>query len=184
MRNANITRNYRVVPSASSPSPKESSGAAVPAPLEPMLRLDQVLALLGCSRSTLYAGIAEGRYPEPRKDGRISLWTTESIREWMASPSNFQSFVAAKTAAPRGLRSSAIFASSVDQMLDAENKLESLLLHIMLGVYNRSCAVNKPSQYDVKAAAAVEARIAELAAGAPGNIPILNRWRPASRSRA
>lgn len=150
-------------------------------PLEPMLRLDQVLALLGCSRSTLYAGINEKRYPEPIKNGRISLWTTDSIRNWMADPANFKSFVAAKTAAPRGIGRSAVFGSSVDRMIESERALEVLVLTTLMVHYDRFRAVNKASPYDVKAAATVEARIAELKAGATGNIPMLKRWRPSAR---
>lgn len=156
--------------------------AAAPGPLEPMLRLEQVLSLLGCSRSTFYAGIQNKRFPEPIKNGRISLWTTESIRNWMSDRENFQSFVAAKTAAPRGLKKSAAFGSVAPTFAEAERALEVLVLVTLNMHYERFCAVNKPSQYDVKAAAAVDARIAELQAGAPGNIPILKRWRPAART--
>lgn len=164
------------------PVPPASLVAAAPGPLEPMLRLEQVLVLLGCSRSTLYEGIKVKRYPEPVKDGRISLWTTESIRSWMSDRDNFQSFVEAKTAAPRGLKRSSAFGSRASFFTEAERALENLVLVLLQQQYLRFCKVNKPSQYDVKAAAAVDARIAELNAGAPGNIPILKRWRPAARS--
>jgi prophage regulatory protein len=49
------------------------------------LRLPQILAPLGpipVSRSTWWAGIKEGRYPQPVKLGpRITAWRVEDIRE-------------------------------------------------------------------------------------------------------
>lgn len=170
------------LPAIVPPQPASVVRVAGPAPLEPMLRLEQVLALLGCSRSTFYAGIQTKRFPEPMKNGRISLWTTESIRAWLADGANFQSFVAAKTAVPRGMSKSVVFGPVAAQFVEAERAAESFLLLMLLNQYRRFCAVNKPSQYDVKAAAAVEARMAELQAGAPGNIPILKRWRPSTRT--
>lgn len=180
MRKANITpRNDSPTTNVTS---EQEGAASSHAPLEPMLRLDQVLALLGCSRSTFYKGIDEGRYPPPQKNGRIAIWPTATIRGWMADPSNFQSFVAAKSAAPRGIGRSAVFGSSVDKMVDVERKLEAFVLTLLHAQYEQFCAVNKPSTYDVKAAAAVKARIAELQAGAAGSIPLLKRWRPSARA--
>lgn len=55
----------------------------------PSLRLDQpgrlrvchLLALLGVSHSTLYAGIKTGRYPAPDgHDGKLPFWNTATIR--------------------------------------------------------------------------------------------------------
>lgn len=163
------------------PMPPAPPVAAAPSPLEPMLRLEQVLSLLGCSRSTFYEGIKDKRFPEPIKNGRLSLWTTESIRTWMSDPGNFQSFVAAKTAASRGLSKSAAFGARAATFIEVERALEVLVLVTLNTHYERFCAVNKPSQYDVKASQAINARIAELNAGAPGNIPVLKRWRPAAR---
>lgn len=45
------------------------------------LRVANMMSLLGISRTTLYAGINSGRYPEPDgKDGRLPYWNTETVR--------------------------------------------------------------------------------------------------------
>ncbi|MFZ7309343.1 helix-turn-helix transcriptional regulator [Comamonas jiangduensis] len=45
-----------------------------------MLRVPQVLKILGIGRSTWYAGIKKGEFPAPRKMGsRISLWPQSEI---------------------------------------------------------------------------------------------------------
>lgn len=180
MRKVNITRRNNSP--ATNVTSEQEVATSNHAPLEPMLRLDQVLALLGCSRSTLYKRIDDGQFPAQHKNGRIAIWPTAAVRQWMADPSNFNSYIAAKTAAPRGIGRSAVFASSVDRMIVAERSLEMFVLAMLHRQYEQFCAVNKPSQYDVKAAAAVEARLAELEAGAMGNMPILKRWRPSART--
>jgi prophage regulatory protein len=45
------------------------------------LRLRQVLALIPVSRSTWYAGVRSGRYPEPTHalGARITAWRAEDI---------------------------------------------------------------------------------------------------------
>lgn len=172
----------KTTPPTDIPLPPAALTSPAPAPLEPMLRLEQVLSLLGCSRSTFYAGIQNKRFPEPVKNGRISLWTTESIRAWLSDGANFQSFVAAKTAVPRGMKRSAAFGSEASRYVEGERALETLVLLGLRHRYEAFCEVNKPSQYDLKAAAAVQSRLDELKAGAPGNIPILKRWRPAART--
>lgn len=56
-------------------------------PEAPTSRLDQpcrlmtrhVMALSGWSHSTLYARIAAGRFPRPRKDGRMSWWMASDV---------------------------------------------------------------------------------------------------------
>lgn len=48
------------------------------------LRVAHVMAILGVSHSTLYAGMASGRYPAPSgRDGRIPFWRTETIRQFL-----------------------------------------------------------------------------------------------------
>jgi predicted DNA-binding transcriptional regulator AlpA len=50
------------------------------------LRVAHLLALLGISHSTFYAGVKSGRYPGPDgKDGTIPYWNTVTIREYLAS---------------------------------------------------------------------------------------------------
>ncbi len=44
-----------------------------------LLRLPQVLARMGCSRSGWYKAIAEGRAPQPIKVGRSSRWRSDDI---------------------------------------------------------------------------------------------------------
>jgi len=45
------------------------------------LRVAHLMALLGVSHSTLYAGIASARYPKPDgMDGRIPYWRTQTVR--------------------------------------------------------------------------------------------------------
>lgn len=49
------------------------------------LRLRGVLGLFPVSRSSWFAGVAEGRYPAPVKLGpRMSAWKVEDIRELIA----------------------------------------------------------------------------------------------------
>ncbi len=49
------------------------------------LRVANLMSLFGVSRTTLYAGVNAGRYPEPDgKDGRLPYWNTETIRAWLA----------------------------------------------------------------------------------------------------
>jgi len=46
------------------------------------LRLPQVLEFIPISKSSLYAGIAKGRYPKPVKlSERTSAWRVEDIRK-------------------------------------------------------------------------------------------------------
>jgi len=48
------------------------------------LRVSHLTALLAVSRSTLYAGIASGRYPQPDgKDGKMPYWLTSTVREYL-----------------------------------------------------------------------------------------------------
>jgi prophage regulatory protein len=71
----------RVLIQAASRQPIEA--ASNPAAL---LRLDTVLALTGLGRSTLYARIKEGRFPEPIRQGtRCSRWRAASVTSWLES---------------------------------------------------------------------------------------------------
>lgn len=48
------------------------------------LRVANMLSLFGISRTTLYAGMNSGRYPEADgKDGRLPYWNTETVRRWL-----------------------------------------------------------------------------------------------------
>jgi prophage regulatory protein len=60
-------------------------------PREGLLRLHQVLQVIPISKSTWYAGIKSGKYPEPIKlGGKLSFWKAEDIwrlADAQASPS-------------------------------------------------------------------------------------------------
>jgi predicted DNA-binding transcriptional regulator AlpA len=46
-----------------------------------LLRLSSILALIPVSKSTWWAGVAEGRFPKPVKLGpRTTAWKVEEIR--------------------------------------------------------------------------------------------------------
>lgn len=48
------------------------------------LRVADVLVLLGISRSTLYAGVATGRYPAADgKDGNMPFWKASTIKRFL-----------------------------------------------------------------------------------------------------
>jgi prophage regulatory protein len=50
------------------------------------LRLNQVMAMTGLSRSWIYLAIAENRFPKQvTLGGRSVAWVSEEIEKWMAS---------------------------------------------------------------------------------------------------
>lgn len=51
---------------------------------ESLIRLDQVIALIGLKRSWIYQRIKEGQFPRPIKIGsRASVWTQSSVSAWI-----------------------------------------------------------------------------------------------------
>lgn len=49
------------------------------------LRVAHVLAILGISHSTFYAGVKSGRYPKPDgMDGSLPFWMTKTIKTFLA----------------------------------------------------------------------------------------------------
>lgn len=50
-----------------------------------LLRLQEVLILSGMKRSTIYLHVHQGRFPPPRKVGRLSLWSHSELQDWIAS---------------------------------------------------------------------------------------------------
>ncbi|WP_409027112.1 AlpA family transcriptional regulator [Janthinobacterium sp. SUN098] len=53
---------------------------------ERFIRLGEVLATCGKSRSSVYAGIKEGTFPAPVKlQGRSSAWLRSEVLRWMQS---------------------------------------------------------------------------------------------------
>lgn len=55
-------------------------------PQEGYVRLPDVLAVFPVSRSTWWAGVKQGKYPQPVKLGpNIAAWRVEEIRQLLAS---------------------------------------------------------------------------------------------------
>lgn len=54
-----------------------------PIPATGYLRLPQILAIIPVSKSTWWAGVRSGRYPQPTRalGRRITAWPVASIRE-------------------------------------------------------------------------------------------------------
>lgn len=51
-----------------------------------VMNLNDVLATLGFSKSTLYRLIGAGQFPKPFKLGlRINAWRVETIEAWLAA---------------------------------------------------------------------------------------------------
>jgi predicted DNA-binding transcriptional regulator AlpA len=51
-----------------------------------IFNLQEVLAILGFSKSTLYRLIGAGQFPKPFKLGlRINAWRVETIEAWLAA---------------------------------------------------------------------------------------------------
>lgn len=50
-------------------------------PPEGYCRAKQAHTILGCSRSTFYAKVKSGEFPQPVKLGRSSLWRVDDIRQ-------------------------------------------------------------------------------------------------------
>ena len=54
--------------------------------LDRMLRIADVLEVVGIGRSTLYKMVADGRFPRPVRVGlRASRWRQSDIQQWMDS---------------------------------------------------------------------------------------------------
>lgn len=59
-------------------------------PPEAVLRLPDVLALVGLSRASVYAKVAEHRFPAPIKlTQHASAWRMGDIRAWLADPTGW-----------------------------------------------------------------------------------------------
>jgi predicted DNA-binding transcriptional regulator AlpA len=57
-------------------------------PTTGFLRLPSVLNLIPVSRSTWWAGVRTGRFPQPVRIGRITAWRVEDIRDFIAQVPN------------------------------------------------------------------------------------------------
>ncbi len=59
--------------------------AAIPKAAPTLLRLPQVKAMVGLSRSTLYQRIADGKFPAPINLGaRAVAWDSRAVNAWIA----------------------------------------------------------------------------------------------------
>lgn len=59
-------------------------------PADAVLRLPDVLALVGLSRASVYAKVADHRFPAPIKLTRhASGWRMGDIRAWLADPTGW-----------------------------------------------------------------------------------------------
>lgn len=54
-------------------------------PGERLIRLPELLATTGESRTQCYENIASGLHPAPRKDGRASLWVQSEVQAYVAA---------------------------------------------------------------------------------------------------
>jgi len=51
-----------------------------------VVNLQEILTMLGISKSTLYRSIASGNFPKPFKLGeRLNAWRVETIEAWLAA---------------------------------------------------------------------------------------------------
>lgn len=67
--------NQEAVPIHQSPS----------APAIRLLRVNEVLAQTGMSRTVLYDEIRKGKFPRPMKRGRSSHWRDCDVQGWIAA---------------------------------------------------------------------------------------------------
>lgn len=81
--------NLRTPSDAPTPDPLPPGVVSVVVPLDALaarwtVRLDEVAAALGVSRSVIERERRAGRFPKPdRTIGRIPLWKPETIRAWV-----------------------------------------------------------------------------------------------------
>jgi prophage regulatory protein len=53
-----------------------------------VVNLQEILTMLGISKSTLYRSIASGNFPKPFKLGeRLNAWRVETIEAWLNAQS-------------------------------------------------------------------------------------------------
>jgi prophage regulatory protein len=73
-----------------------SQHSAVQNNIHQLIRLNDVMNITGLKRSSLYAKVAEGRFPEPVKIGvRASAWRLSDVIRWIESPMEYSETVVA-----------------------------------------------------------------------------------------
>ncbi|MFL9952815.1 AlpA family phage regulatory protein [Paraburkholderia nemoris] len=60
-----------------------AAAQTVSAKSERLIRLPQVLTLVGIGKTTVYAMIKSGEFPRPRKVRNISLWVESEVQNWI-----------------------------------------------------------------------------------------------------
>ncbi len=72
------------VDSPEHPLPEAMPGRTLPAGIEPMLGIDDLAALLSCSRRLVERMRSAGKVPRPDiKIGKMTLWKAATIRAWI-----------------------------------------------------------------------------------------------------
>lgn len=57
-------------------------------PVQTMIRLPQVIDMVGLGKTAIYAHIKAGDFPKPAKFGRSSVWSEQEINNWIESRFN------------------------------------------------------------------------------------------------
>lgn len=147
-----------------------------PVTLNRFLRLRELLSLIPLSRSTLYAKINEGTFPKPVKFGRCSMWRSEEIAQWLASPSN-SNFVQNDNVA-RVASQSKLFAEDIKTFVELSRQIELVALGVLAHAYVSRQSQSRANAYDRSCLERLKRRRRELEAGEPGTLDILGYWRP------
>jgi prophage regulatory protein len=74
--------------SASSPAGTVSAlprAIGAPSTSERLIRLPQVLDMVGLGKTTVYAMIKDGNFPQPRKVRGLSVWVESEVQNWVRS---------------------------------------------------------------------------------------------------
>ena len=50
-----------------------------------LVRLPEVIALVGLGKTKIYAMVKDGKFPAPVKVGHASLWRSDAVVNWMES---------------------------------------------------------------------------------------------------
>lgn len=53
-------------------------------PVTRLVRLPEIIRIIGVSRPTVYRLIERGEFPKPIKQGRTSAWPSEEVDAYMA----------------------------------------------------------------------------------------------------
>jgi prophage regulatory protein len=52
---------------------------------ERLIRLPEVLDMVGLGKTTVYAMMKDGEFPQPRKVRGLSVWVESEVQEWIKS---------------------------------------------------------------------------------------------------